>query len=152
VELRVVLDLPAVIMSTWQTVMFARWRGAPTIEAVRAVREAVRESATTLSRFAGFNFVDAIGATQFEEAVRNEISLIRRENAARQQAIATVIEGTGFWASTVRSVASGIAIMQREAFPSKNFPSLEDGCIWLAPIVNIEVAELRKAAQAFRAS
>lgn len=149
-ELRTLLDLPSVIMSTWHTVMFARWRGAPTVDAVRAVRDAVRNSASTLPRFAGFNFVDAVGATQFDELVRKEISLIRQENAARQLAIATVIEGTGFFASTVRSVASGLAVMQREPFPSKNFQTLDEAGTWLAPLINLDGTEMKAAARAFR--
>jgi hypothetical protein len=46
---------------------------------------------------------------------------------------ATMVQGTGFRASTMRSFLTGVALIQRRKFKAKTFANIHDLATWLAP-------------------
>jgi hypothetical protein len=47
-------------------------------------------------------------------------------------AVAEVIEGSGFLAATVRSIATGLVLVTRPPFPTRIFAGVEPAAAWLA--------------------
>jgi hypothetical protein len=68
--------------------------------------------------------------------VRAEAERLSKEPAANLTAIAQVIYGTGFAASAIRSVATGMILIARHARPTKIFDTLEHASTWLVPRMN----------------
>jgi len=131
--------------------MFAWWLDVPDVAALAKLREEVEKFSATVPRFAGFNIVAAQKATKFDEEARKSISEIRSRFREKQLAIATVIEGDGFWAAAVRAVASGMAMIANEPFPSKNFDSAGDAVAWLASVAKLDATGLAEAVKRFTA-
>jgi hypothetical protein len=117
----------------WRSVVIARWKRVPEVGDIRRMRELLR-SALTKQRaaFAAINFVEARDATSFGDDVRAEVAATQREFEPQQVALATVIEGTGFFSSTVRSVAIGVALLARTRFSQRVFESGEAASEWVA--------------------
>jgi hypothetical protein len=64
-----------------------------------------------------------------DDAARSALAKSMRSSAISR--IALVNEGTGFRASIVRSIISGIALLTRSPVPQKVFSSIEDAQAWL---------------------
>lgn len=130
--------------------MFAWWIDAPDVAAVKTLAEVMETFSAKHLRVGGFNFVTATKATQFTDETRRLVAEIRAKHAPKQLAIATVIEGDGFRAAAVRAVASGLNMLSREPFPSKNFDTLEDAVPWFASLAQVDAGRLSSAAKRFR--
>jgi hypothetical protein len=124
-----------VVLASWRSVLVARWKRVPTPAQMRSVRRAIRGVVSRSGEFAAINFVEARNATALPDDVRDEIAATQREFDHQQRALATVVEGTGFWAATVRSVAVGLALMSRTRFPQRVFGRSDDACAWVAPLL-----------------
>lgn len=62
---------------------------------------------------------------------RAEIGAMLREQT-RVKAWANVVEGDGFWASTVRGMTTTVLLMARPAVTLKTFSQVSDAALWLA--------------------
>ena len=52
---------------------------------------------------------------------------------------AAPLEGSGFWASTMRSFLTGLQLFQRNRFKTKICSTLEEGIQWLASLHPLDV-------------
>lgn len=123
------------------------------------MRELLRaELSKRRSPFAAMNFIEARDATSFDESVRAEVAVTQREFASQQAALATVIEGAGFFAATVRGVATGVALLARTSFPQRVFEHTDEAALWVAsklddlgasqaPTLVAAIASLRRPAK-----
>lgn len=74
-----------------------------------------------------------------------------REPARNLVALALVLEGDGFKASTARAVSAGIVLLARPSVPYKVFGSLEEALRSLAGPLALSAAEQEQVAHACRA-
>lgn len=129
----VVIDEPTLTLATWQKLVIARWRSAPTATTVRAMREALVPYVGRSDAFGAINIVEIADAGTLPDDARHEVVATQRLFAAKQRALATVIRGDGFWAATIRSVAAGLAVLGRVDFPQRVFHDIDPAVRWLAP-------------------
>ncbi|MEI8258194.1 MAG: hypothetical protein WCJ30_21155 [Deltaproteobacteria bacterium] len=113
-------------------VILYNWRRNTTSEGARALSDltsAVRAGGN--QRILAFGAVEA-GAPMPPVAVRDEISKVMAQSwAGVIVASALSFEGTGFQASAVRGVATGLALIARSPFPHKVFGSASEAATWL---------------------
>lgn len=66
-----------------------------------------------------------------DPATRAVMAEAMAKTASLTKRIATIIDGEGFRASAMRSVASGLQLLARKTAPMKNFRSVEAAVPWL---------------------
>jgi len=134
-------------------VVVARWLAAPTAADVRLMRFALRPYVGRLDAFCSLNVVDIEHATPMADDARKEVAQTQREFEGRQRGLANVIEGRGFWAASIRSVASGLALLSRVKFEQRIFDAVDPAALWLEtlfPIGTIDVPAVLSAAARLR--
>jgi hypothetical protein len=62
---------------------------------------------------------------------RKQITRMMQDAVGRTAAWTVVIEGSGFWASAARSIAAGIRLASRSAYPLKVASTLDEGIRWM---------------------
>jgi hypothetical protein len=129
---RVLVDDPTLMLGAWRRVLIARWHAVPTPDKMRALRVHVRALVARVGTFSAINFFEARDATGIPDDARQEVVVTQREFDAAQECLATVIEGGGFWAATVRSVAAGMALVSRTRFPQRVFSDPQAALGWVA--------------------
>lgn len=140
-------------MTSTGVVIVARWLAAPNAEDVRAMRAALRPFVSHHAAFCSMNVIDIEHATPMSEDARYEVAMTQKEFEGRQRGLANVIEGRGFWAASIRSVASGVALLSRVRFEQRIFDHVESGAHWLATLFSpgeIDVAAVTRAAAMLR--
>jgi len=134
-------------------VIVARWLAPPSAEDMRLMRITLRPFVTRLDAFCALNVIDIENAAPMSEEARREVAQTQKEFAGRQRGLANVIEGHGFWAASIRSVASGLAFLSRVSFEQKIFDTVEPAADWLEalfPAGVVDAGSVRSAAAKLR--
>lgn len=82
---------------------------------------------------------------------RRAIHELTRRNEKNIVCAATLIEGTGFWASAIRSLVTSLHLVGRWSFELKTFSDIDTLAEWVAPVhasatgIAVEVKELAGA-------
>ncbi len=113
-------------------VILYMWRRNTTLEGVRALNDVASVlKAAASSRVLACGAVEA-GAPMPPADIRAEMSRMMAHTwASIVVASALTFEGTGFQASAVRGVATGLALIARSPFPHKVFGSVSEAATWL---------------------
>jgi len=109
------------------------WRGEPTmagIDAAAAMMSAAR--ASTPGDSGVMLGVVEEGTPPPPSHVRRALAEVMHGGQGFFCASALVFEGTGFQASMVRMVATGLALLARQPFPHQVFAPIPDAPLWLA--------------------
>jgi hypothetical protein len=119
-------------MGTWGPVFFVVWKGEVEIRIAEAVQVRVRDFANALpgGRAALLTVVEESAPLPSPDA-RTALANVLRFCADDLLASAVVMEGAGFRAAAVRSVATGLALVARQPFPHRVFPTALLGSEWL---------------------
>ena len=119
-------------MGTWGPVFFVLWKGEVEPRTADRIQVGLLAFAQTLGgqRAAILTVVEKQAPTPSSEA-RAALSNVLRHGADAVIASAVVMEGDGFRASIVRSVATGLALVARQPFPHRVFARTEDAAEWL---------------------
>jgi hypothetical protein len=151
--LRILLDQPRLRLGASGPVVVAHWRAAPTADEMRAMRALLRPYVANQRTFCALNIVDIQHVAPMPDDARKEVAETQREFASAQIGLANVIEGAGFWAASLRSVASGLALLSRVKFEQRIFDAVEPASTWLStlfPAGTVRPHEIARAAQAVR--
>jgi hypothetical protein len=146
-------------VATWQNVMMLFWYGEVSAERLKPTKAIQR---AILARYAQGSAVLTVVSAQtplsMSSAAREEATLQQKEFSKTHVGMATVIEGTGFFKSTARSIASGITLFSRPIAPTRIFDTVEEAVRWLAPLLaakaaaDITESEVLEAVQAARSA
>lgn len=119
-------------MGTWGPVFFVLWKGEVEPRTADRIQVGLRAFAQTLGghRAALLTVVEQ-GAPIPSSEARAALANVLRHGADAVLASAVVMEGDGFRASMVRSVATGLALVARQPFPHRVFARTEDAAEWL---------------------
>jgi hypothetical protein len=150
-ELRI--DEPYLRLIGVGPVTIGLWLRVPTSSDIRDMRDAIRPYVAQFDAFVALNIVDISRAAPMGEDVRREVAETQREFDGRQRALANVIEGDGFYAASVRSIASGMAILSRVKFEQRIFGTVEPAAMWLAstlPPTKVDTVRVIDAAARLR--
>ena len=124
--------------ATLENVVLYNWRRTTTVEGVKEIARATAQANTSTManavkgpRLLAFGTVEE-GASLPPAHIRELMGeMMRVEWGQTTAASALVFVGEGFRASAVRGVATGLALLARNAFPHKAFASAAEGAIWL---------------------
>jgi hypothetical protein len=121
---------PALVVGAYGPVHLCVYRDALTSEGLEIANSHHR---ALMSRFPR-TFV--LGAAQSNlplppSDVRQRGAELIDENQAHVEAAAMVLQGTGFWASAVRSVMTASFAIARQPYPSKAFATGAEAAAWL---------------------
>ncbi len=124
------------LAATYRNVFITAWWGDTTVERLKRVGEFQEDVARRMSK--GFVALALIRSanTNLPADVRAEAERLSKTPAPNMKAIAQVIYGSGFAASMIRSVATGMQIVSRMPKPTKIFDTLETAATWLVPHMN----------------
>jgi hypothetical protein len=120
-------------------VCVAVWRKDSTVERVKKQGEGLARVVGQAPGRAGFLCVVEENSAPPNEEARRASARMLEEQGDRLRAAAVVIEGSGFRASIVRSVASGIVWLARRQSktPVSYVATVDAGAKWLADYVDI---------------
>jgi hypothetical protein len=79
--------------------------------------------------------------------VREFFEQLVRENSAKFGASATVVTMQGFGGALMRSFLTGLLLLTGRRNTLQIFSSVEDACRWLAPLHDLDAADLLQAYQ-----
>jgi hypothetical protein len=118
--------------ATWGPLFFVVWMGDVEVRITEQIQTRLRAHAGTLpsGRTALFTVVEETAPLPSSER-RTALSNILRYCTAEVFASAVVMEGDGFRASAVRSVATGLSLVARQPFPHRVFRRVQDGAQWI---------------------
>lgn len=119
-------------LATWKQVFVIFWRGETTLAAVANVRRRVGEFGALHPEGTGLFSLVYEDSPLLNAKVGEGIAQFLRE-ATHVRASALVFEGTGFRATTVRSVVKGMTMLARQRFSHRVFASLDEAGRWLMP-------------------
>lgn len=120
-----------------RNVYITAWWGETTVARLRRVGEIGHELARKWPKgFVALALIHSKNAPSLPPDVRAEAQKLSREPAENMRAIAQVIYGSGFVAAAVRSIATGMVLLQRSKKPTKIFGTLENAATWLVPHMN----------------
>ena len=119
------------VVGTIGPVCLAIWRTKPTAELFELQRrELAAAVASDPGKIAFFCVVEPT-ADAPEQAIRDASAAMISSHGKRLAATACVIEGSGFRAAITRTVLSGMALVARNAAPSRFFEHVSVASAWL---------------------
>jgi hypothetical protein len=115
--------------SIWVMILHAR----PTAADMKRARPALRAmSKTHAPKFPTLTWVLPEAGYSMDEDARKAATEVTKEYVDAIVAQATLIEGTGFQAATVRAIISGLDFMSRSPAAKKVFSDLGESVAWCA--------------------
>jgi hypothetical protein len=131
---RLLLDEPRLRVGAAGSVLIAHWLAPPSAPEMRQMRTLIRPYVATHGAFCALNIVDIQHVAPMPEDARQEVAETQREFSKTQLGLANVIEGSGFWAASLRSVAAGLAFLSRVKFEQRIFDHVQPASVWLATL------------------
>lgn len=145
------------LFGSWKNLLVATW----TTQCTGPLAESLGRVAGPFAKAhpEGFSSIHVIGnkpPLPTSEA-RETLIAQMRQYSNEVACIGTVLEGSGFWASAVRSFIVGLRFVVPRTFEMQTYASIPELAAWLPPLhaartgVVIEKAELERTLVAFRA-
>jgi hypothetical protein len=114
------------------------WRTPPTVQALSDLRAIVIEQLQEYPRGIGILGIAEPGMPMLGAAERKVSGDLLALFGPRFRAIATVIEGHGFWAGATQSVMTAISLIARQPCPLRIFRSIGEALAWYTPLVSAD--------------
>ena len=119
------------LVGSFENVFVSMWLEPATVEQLRALRGYQDAFARDFPDGFGNLAILGAGAGKVSPEVRAEGERITKSPSPSIRATAQVIEGKGFGAAAVRSVAAALMKLNTAPTPTKIFDSLPTGAAWL---------------------
>jgi hypothetical protein len=110
---------PDFVIATWRPILAVVWRGETSLEGAKSLRSATSEFASRHPRGIGLLTIIGARAPLPAPAVRKALAQLLVEGSEFIKCSAIIIEGSGFRASTVRSVVTGLTLLAQQAYPHR---------------------------------
>ncbi|MET0595143.1 MAG: hypothetical protein ABW133_20755 [Polyangiaceae bacterium] len=122
-----------VFFGSWKNVLVSIWEAQGTIVAVDRMLDAVA-AMPRISPKRSDIYVIAEGARLPESGVRDHFVEVIQSHSADLACVAVVVEGSGFWASALRSFVTGLHWLAPRSFDFKLHGSIDDVITHLPPV------------------
>ncbi|MET0389731.1 MAG: hypothetical protein ABW321_27410 [Polyangiales bacterium] len=119
------------VMAGWRNVTIAVWGTQGTMVLVSELTELARRQARQYPRISSVHLVVNQAPLPTSDA-RAELQNLTAQYDARLVALVTMIEGTGFWASAMRSFITGMHVLERRSYKIKTCSTPHEVGQWLA--------------------
>lgn len=114
----------------WNNVMIVSWDGQANLTAVKHLSEISDQLLASYSSVSAIHLAASdIGLPSSE--VRGALLEMMARYGPHTACLAVVLEGSGFWASTVRSVITGMRMVAPRAFALRIHEDIAEVCDWL---------------------
>lgn len=120
-----------VITATAGLVFINCWAAAPTVARLDAAAERQRQFIRMVGRHAVVTLVDPSTGREIDQAGRRRASEIGREMNPHSLARLFVVLADGFYAAVVRTVLTGVIVMDRGSSPYQVVSEFRAGATWL---------------------
>jgi hypothetical protein len=127
------------LIGLWQNVLVVAVRALPTkarLRRIGAVQEGVARRFP--GGYAALALLPDVPHVGFVGELREEAVRLTLSTPKELRAVAEVIEGKGFLAATVRSIATGLMLVARPAWSMRVFAGIEPAAAWLSSWVDRE--------------
>jgi hypothetical protein len=121
-------------VAEWDAFLVVIWRQLTTKEGIAAVGEAL-DHVSAAGQKVGVVIVIEPTAAPPSSAARKGLAEVFSSRADVVVAVAVVPDGSGFRASMVRGVVTGLSLLARFPYPYKVFNKIDSATAWLAPQV-----------------
>jgi hypothetical protein len=143
--------------SVWQNVSILIWADRATKEALGRIQRVTKRMIEGYPN--GHSNVAFVldGVKPPTPEAREIFTRLYNERVSHLKCLAVILEGTGFWASTLRSSVTNMQLEARRTTAIGQYTSIEELATWMAPIhaertgVTITALQLRVALRAARA-
>jgi hypothetical protein len=116
---------------TWGPLLGTLWKRETHVTAVEALKTILRSLAATVpNKKVGVLTIVAADAPLPSAEARSALVELFHDSAEAVVCSAVVFEGSGFRASAVRSVATGLALLARQPFPHRIFANTRTAFNW----------------------
>ena len=133
---------------TWGPIVGTIWKDETLVRAVYELRDIFVELAAAMPRGkAAVLTIIAANAPLPSADARTGLVNIFGESANAVVCSAVIMEGSGFRASAVRSVATGIGLIAHQPFPHRIFSNVSTALAWVKPELQRQIAMTINAAQ-----
>jgi hypothetical protein len=139
-----------------QNVTIFVWRDQPTRDALLRLQQAAEPRAKQYPEGVSDVHVVVGRITLPDDSTRQALIRISKLAAPHLAAVAVVVEGTGFWASALRSLITSIRVVLPGTFEMALFGTTEELVRWLPDVhakrtaLHIDASELRRALEFVR--
>lgn len=130
---RTLYETTGCLMAQWENVTIVIWATQGTLELCEKLDE-VSEPLHLEHPNGGSAIHIVAGAPLPEADVRDKLAEMTRRYADRLACVGTVLEGSGFWASTLQSFIITIHSFARRPFKAATFSSIAELTRWLPPL------------------
>lgn len=114
-----------------QSLAIGIWRTTPSPSAARSISQVIRQLLSTYSTVSAFHITSsAVGIPDSE--TRHVLGQLSKVVDGRLQALGVVVEVTGFKASVLQSIITGMLVPFRTRFPVGLHATREAGAAWMA--------------------
>ena len=138
------------LLATWGDVLLVVWHDRTTLEGVQASVRVYEDLAAEYPSGVFLLTVVEEKAQVPDAAVRKALSRLLARGAGRTRKSALVYEGSGFNASIVRSITTGLARLAGVPYPHKVFATVADAARFFEPDVGLPARQIADAVQAAR--
>jgi hypothetical protein len=143
------------LVGLWRNVLVLAFRDQPTAEGLRRMGAVQRDVAARFpGGYAALAMLPMVRRPAMTRELREEAERLTSSSPPELRAVAEVIDGKGFLAATLRSVATSMVMLTRPAWPMRVFAGVEPAAAWLATWVDREAraSAPRRLVEAIRGS
>jgi hypothetical protein len=120
-------------MGTWRNVMIMSWRKGVSVAALRRLDALGDQMHAKYPQGYASMSISIHKTPMPDEASRKLGSELMKKAQGRMIASVNIIEGSGFWASTARSVVAAMNFAAQIKYPLRVTATIEEGTQWLGP-------------------
>jgi hypothetical protein len=121
------------LVGLWRNVLVIALRTQPTAARLRRLDEIQRAVAARFpGGFVALAILPNLRAFPFDDDLREEAVRLTSSTPPELLAVAEIIEGKGFIAASIRSIATGMVFIARPKWAMRVFPGVEPAAAWLA--------------------
>ena len=119
------------VAGTCGPIFIVNWKGVTSVPVVQSLRERILSFAALMQRrIALFTIIDEAAPLPTSDA-RLAVTNVLRSCSDDLCCSAVTMEGDGFRAAAVRSVATGLAFLARQPYPHRVFPQTHGALVWM---------------------
>ncbi len=140
-------------MATWRNVMIMSWRKGVSVTALRRLDALGDELHVKYPQGYASMSISIDKTPMPDQEARRLASELMRKGEGRMLGSVNVVEGTGFWASTSRSVLAAMNFAAQIKYPMHVTATIEEACVVLAgqlKLPSTDAAALTDACKRFR--
>jgi hypothetical protein len=122
------------VIASWKNISIGVWRTHATVELVAELSKLVAKLVREYPAGGSALHLVADRISLPDAATRDALAAMTARYAEHLACMATVLAGTGFWASAMRGFLTGLQALERRPFKAHICATISEAAAWLAPL------------------